>query len=180
MVLLESEKIEMGTPAPDFRLMGVDDEMHSLSDYDDKDVLVVMFICNHCPYVKAVFNRLFALVDYFDGKSVQFVGVNSNINPSYPDDSFENMKLVDGLNFPYLVDEAQDVARAYGAQCTPDIFVYDKGRGLVYHGRIDDNWKDEEAVEKEDLKEAVEGALVGGIVEIQKPSMGCSIKWMHE
>ena len=170
----------MGTPAFNFRLMGVDDKMHALSDYDDKYVLVVMFICNHCPYVKAVFKRLFALVDHFAGENVQFLGINSNIHPNYPDDSFKNMKLVEGLNFPYLVDESQEVAKAYGAQCTPDIFVYDKDRKLVYHGRIDDNWQNPEMVTKEELKDAVDAALKGEVLEIQKPSMGCSIKWRNE
>ncbi len=167
MVLLESEKIEMGTTAPDFNLRGVDGEMHALADCD-AEVLVVMFICNHCPYVKAVWGTLIDMANDFKDKNVEFVGINSNINDDYPEDSFENMKKVEGLNFPYLADETQNVARAYKAQCTPDIFVYDKERELRYHGRMDE------------LVEAIEAILNGKAVEIQKPSRGCSIKWRNE
>lgn len=168
MALMESEQIAMGTSAPEFKLKGVDDAFYSLEDFADAEVLVVMFICNHCPYVKPIMDELVSLAGKF-GEKVQFVGINPNIHPNYPDDSFENMKIVakeKGFNFPYLVDETQDIAKAYGAKCTPDLYVYDKSRGLAYHGRLDE------------LGEAVEALLNGGRPgEQQKYSMGCSIKW---
>ncbi|MFH1534176.1 MAG: thioredoxin family protein [Nitrospirota bacterium] len=167
MVLLESKDISMGTPAPDFSLKGVDDQMHGLSDFSDAEVLVVVFMCNHCPYVQAIWDRLVVLQAKFEDRNVRFVGINPNYHPDYPEDSLEKMKEYYGeyeMNFPYLIDESQKVARAYGAQCTPDIFVYDRERKLQYHGRVDEH--------------AIEALLRGDVPsEDQNPSMGCSIKW---
>ena len=149
--------------------------------YNDKDVLVIMFICNHCPYVKAVTGRLTALQEKFAGRGVQFIAINSNDPESYPEDSFENMKEFaeeNNFNFPYLVDETQDIARKYDAQCTPDIYVYDKSRVLKYRGRIDDNWKEEEKVTSNELSDAIELLLEGKEIDFKQiPSIGCSIKW---
>ncbi|MBI4975530.1 thioredoxin family protein [Candidatus Peregrinibacteria bacterium] len=181
MTLLESKKIADGTKAPDFNLTGVDLEKYSLDDFSSAKVLVVVFMCNHCPYVQAVWKRLVELQMEFIGRGVQLVGINSNFNPQYPEETLPNMKKHYewyGMNFPYLLDETQNVAKAYGAECTPDIFAYDEHRGLFYHGRIDDNWKEPDKVTKRELKEAIDCLLMGEkYCEEVKPSMGCSIKW---
>ncbi len=181
MVLLKSNRGEPGSPAPDFSLTGVDGKVYSLSAFSGKDILVVIFMCNHCPYVKAVIGRLVKLQSDYAAKGVQFVGISPNDTEAYPDDSFDNMKLFHaeyGMNFPYLIDETQDIAKKYDAVCTPDIYVYDKSRTLKYRGRLDDNWQDESAVKSQDLKTALNALLTGKEIETdQIPSMGCSIKW---
>lgn len=181
MVLLESKKIAVGTKAQDFNLIGTDGAKHSLSEYGGAKVLVVVFMCNHCPYVQAVWERLVELQKEYTSKRVQFVGINPNFSPEYPEETLPNMKKYYeqyGMNFPYLLDETQDVAKAYDAQCTPDIFVYDENRKLDYHGRIDDNWKEPDRVTKMELKEAIDGLLKGEKCSGEwKPSIGCSIKW---
>ena len=178
MVLLESISGLLGSSAHEFKLMGTDDQAYTLNNFRSKEVLVIIFMCNHCPYVKAVIDRLNKLQKEFQDRGVQLIGINANDATNYPDDSFENMKKL-LLNFPYLYDETQEVAKTYKAVCTPDIFVYDKDRKLVYHGRIDDNWQDESAVTKRELAEALEKILADEEipVENQHPSMGCSIKW---
>ena len=178
MILTESVKGLENTQAPDFDLPGSDGQNYSLANFADKKVLVVIFMCNHCPYVLAVLDRLNNLAKEFEEKGVQFVGINANDSTNYPDDSFEKMKELD-VSFPYLHDESQEVATKYHAVCTPDIFVFDENRKLAYHGRIDDNWKEPENVQKEELKEALEKILAGEEIprEEQNPSMGCSIKW---
>lgn len=182
MVLLESENIEMGTPAPDFTLMGTDDKEHTLSEFKGKKALVVVFMCNHCPYVQAQWERLVSLQSKFGESGVQFVGINPNSNPDYPEDSFDKMKeyfVEYEMNFPYLVDPKQNVARAFGAKCTPDIFVYDEEQKLAYHGRIDDNWKDGAAATSHELDAVLQLLVDGKVIEMkQNPSMGCSIKWL--
>lgn len=181
MALLETEAIPMGTPCPDFDLPAVEGRNYKLSDFADKQVLVVMFICNHCPYVKAIEDRYVALARSYAGQSVQFVGICANDPDDYPDDSFDNLKRrweAKGYGFPYLHDLSQDVARSFGAVCTPDIYVYDADRKLAYHGRFDDSWKDPAAVKRQDLKEAIDTLLDGKRPPAeQTPSMGCSIKW---
>lgn len=181
MVLLESLNIPLGSDAFDFDLSGIDGKNHSLDTYKGKKALVLIFMCNHCPYVQAIWGRLVALQAKFEDKNVRLIGINPNYHPDYPEDSLENMKKYHGeyeMNFPYLIDESQEVAKAYGAQCTPDIFVYNDERKLSYHGRLDDNWQTPESVTKEDLSEAIEVLLRGEVPsEDQNPSMGCSIKW---
>ncbi|MDP3919330.1 MAG: thioredoxin family protein [Candidatus Omnitrophota bacterium] len=181
MVLLHSDKRSLGQPAPDFQLRGVDGNDYSLSSFSDSRVLVVMFICNHCPYVVAIEDRLIELQRDYSGKGVQLVGICANDPTDYPDDSPDNLRkrwVEKSYGFPYLVDEVQDVARAYGAVCTPDLFVYDANRKLAYHGRLDDNWKDPGSVKKRDLREALDALLAGRAPGAeQTPSMGCSIKW---
>jgi peroxiredoxin len=138
-------------------------------------------MCNHCPYVKAVLQRLIDLQNAFSGRGVQLIGVNSNDATRYPDDSFGNMKTAAqerGISFPYLFDKTQETAKAYGAVCTPDLYVYGEERKLLYRGRIDDNWEHPEQVTRRDLKSALEDILAGRPVpNEQVPSMGCSIKW---
>lgn len=169
MVLLQSSMVPLGTSAPDFNLNGIDGELHSLASYAHKTVLVVVFMCNHCPYVQKIWDDLVALEKRMPD-TVQFVGINANAgNSAYPEDSFEKMKeyaKARGQEFPYLADEAQTVAKAYDAQCTPDIFVYGKDRRLAYRGAFDG------------LESAVNALLKGEDAPVQQTySMGCSIKW---
>ncbi|MEK9629339.1 MAG: thioredoxin family protein [Nitrospinota bacterium] len=181
MPLLHSMMVPLGTPAIDFNLPGIDGEEYSLSSFSEDSVLVIIFMCNHCPYVKAVIQRLIDLQNEVSGQGVRLVGINCNDAEKYPDDSFENMKSEAekwGLNFPYLFDESQEIARRYDAVCTPDIYVYGKERKLLYRGRIDDNWEKPEQVTQRDLKEAIDCIVTAKKVpEEQIPSMGCSIKW---
>ncbi len=181
MALLKSINIPLGTKAIDFCLKGVDGKMHSLSDYDDKDILVIVIMCNHCPYVQAVDDRLIQLQDKFAKRNVQFVGINPNDDINYPEDNFENMvkrAKEKGYNFPYLRDDDQSIARKYQAKCTPDIYVYNKERLLSYHGRVDDNWQEPDKIKSHDLNNAIESLLEGKTPSPnQYPSMGCSIKW---
>lgn len=183
MVLMESFRVPLGTPAYDFSLLDVSGREFQLADFAEAKVLVIIFMCNHCPYVKACAERLVNLQKDFLNRDVQFVAINSNDSTDYPEDSFEAMQEFVKeyhLNFPYLHDERQRVAKMYRAMCTPDIFVYDAQRKLQYHGRIDDNWKDPSRVKRQDLREAIEVMLFEGrVAEVQYPSMGCSIKWKN-
>lgn len=181
MVLLHTPPGAMGSMAADFCLPGVDGEDHALSDYADASVLVVMFICNHCPYVQSIEKRLIALATEMAPQGVRFVGINSNDPTSYPEDDFSNMKKrskAQGYSFDYLVDESQDVARAYGAVCTPDFFVFDAERKLRYRGRLDDSPRHAASVHKQEMKVAIQALLKGeNVPEPQNASMGCSLKW---
>jgi peroxiredoxin len=182
MVLLESLNFPMGSPAIDFSLMGADGKEYSLADFEPARVLVIVFMCNHCPYVQAIWDRLVALQDKYQDKGVQFVGINPNFHPDYPEDSIEKMKeYVEqyGMNFPYLQDKTQEVAKDYQAQCTPDIYVFDSDRHLAYHGRLDDNWQNEGQVSRHDLHDALAAILAGEEIQEQFVSMGCSIKWQE-
>jgi peroxiredoxin len=175
---------ELGREASDFSLPGVDGKTYRLADFQDARALVVIFMCNHCPYVIAVQERINSLAKEYAARGVRVVGINSNDPMRYPDDSFDEMKKrakEQGYVFPYLQDESQEVARVYGAVCTPDPYVYENVQGrflLKYHGRIDDSWKDPRAVKRRDLADALDTILIGGDVPTaQTPSMGCSIKW---
>lgn len=169
MVLLKSSMVALGSSAPEFELKGIDDEVYGLDFFDKAKVLVIIFMCNHCPYVQKIWDDLVDL-EKFMSDSVQFVGINSNANPDYPEDSFEKMKEYakeKGQEFPYLFDEDQVVAKAYDAQCTPDIFVYDQKRKLVYRGAFDG------------IESAANAILKGvDLQETQEYSVGCSIKWV--
>jgi peroxiredoxin len=175
---------ELGSLAPGFSLPGVDGRTWRLEDFKDKRALVVIFMCNHCPYVIAVQDRINALAREYAGRGVALVGISSNDPQKYPADSLEAMKdraKEKSYVFPYLIDETQEVARAYGAVCTPDPFVFEggpKGFALRYHGRIDDSWKEPEKVTRRELAQALDAILGGRPVEAhQHPAMGCSIKW---
>ena len=162
MALMHSTMVPLGTPAHDFSLPGTDGSTYNLARFQDKAVLVIVFMCNHCPYVKAVLDRLIALQNEMRDRGVQFVGINPNDAVRYPDDSLESMQALvreKNLPFPYLVDASQSVARQYDAVCTPDIYVYGRERTLKYRGRIDDNWKEPEKVMHRDLKEAIDNLL---------------------
>lgn len=181
MALLYSTMVPLGSVAKDFNLPGTDGARYSLKSFEDKKVLVVVFMCNHCPYVQAVLGRLIDLQNATRDRSVRFVGINPNDAVRYPDDSMENMKKIvaeKNFSFPYLFDESQETAKAYGAVCTPDIFVYGEDRTLLYRGRIDDNWQDADKVTQRDLQAAIDLILSGKEVPGEQiPSMGCSIKW---
>ncbi len=181
MALVESQMVPLGTPAVEFTLPGVDGKTYSLESFKEKRVLVIVFMCNHCPYVKATIQRLITIQRDYQGQGVQLVAINPNDVVTYPEDSFENMKVFSKegrMNFPYLQDNSQEIARKYNAVCTPDIFVYGPERKLIYRGRIDDNWQDETRVTRKDLRRALDTLLSEQpVLPEQHPSMGCSIKW---
>ena len=172
--------LELGARAPDFDLPGVDGKRYSLSAFKDKPVLVVVFWCNHCPYVKAYEDRAVALQRDYLTKGAQLVAINSNDDKAYPEDGFPEMvkrSKEKGFNFPYLRDESQKVVEAFGGVCTPHVFAFDSGRVLRYRGRIDDS-KDPSKVTTHDLRNALDDMLAGESVRVPdtKP-FGCSIKW---
>jgi peroxiredoxin len=181
MALTESRDLPLGTPCPDFRLRAVDGATVARDDFRDHPVLVVMFICNHCPYVQAVEDRIVALAREYGPRGVQLVGICANDPTDYPDDRPERLlqRWRDKrYGFPYLVDETQDVARAFAAVCTPDIYVFDRDRKLAYHGRIDDNWQQPAKVKRRELAGALDALLAGNQPpREQVASIGCSIKW---
>ena len=182
MVLLKSKMPPLGSPAHDFSLPCTDGKTYSLDSFKDKKVLVIIIMCNHCPYVKAVFDRIIAIQNDYADKGVQVVGINPNDDKSYPEDSMESMKkIVEEKNvaFKYLRDDDQSVSKKYDAVCTPEIYVYGPERTLLYRGRIDDNWQDETNVTSRDLRDAIDAILENRPVsDVQHPSMGCSIKWL--
>ncbi|HSB50158.1 MAG TPA: thioredoxin family protein [Nitrosopumilaceae archaeon] len=184
MGLLKSEVVlKTGDKAPDFELLGIDDMKHRLSEYKDYRGLLVVFMCNHCPYVQAKINALVELYDKFKDKIV-IIGINSNDPTNYPDDSFENMKRFakeKGIKFTYLVDETQQVAKKYGAVCTPDPFLFDQDRKLIFHGRIDNAMRPEDIATEKTMILNIEKFLHGKKIEKDfDPSMGCSIKWKSQ
>lgn len=184
MVLTKSTMMPLGTKAPEFNLLDVVSGKNiTLSDFEDKKALLVMFICRHCPYVSHVEKEIAQIgKDYMD-KDIGIVAISSNDIESHPGDSPENLKeQVEelGFNFPYLYDETQEVAKAYTAACTPDFFLFNKDRELVYRGQLDDSrpgkvWA---KVNGKDLREAIDAVLSDKTVNPdQKPSAGCNIKW---
>jgi peroxiredoxin len=181
VALTENRSVPLGAPCPEFHLPRVDGGTYGLADAAEARVLVVLFICNHCPYVQAVEDRLLGLARGYAGRGVGFVGICSNDPTDYPDDRPERLLArwrEKGYGFPYLIDASQQVARAFDAVCTPEIFVYDARRRLAYHGRLDDAWQDEAKVTRRDLAAALDALLADGSpAATQVPSMGCSIKW---
>ena len=180
MVLLESQvKLRTGDGAPDFELTGIDDRTHSLGDYG-KNGMLIIFMCNHCPYVKAKSAALNELYDKY-GDKIDMIGINSNDPTGYPEDSFENMKKIaveKGFKFDYLVDTTQEVARRYGAVCTPDPFLFNKDRKLVFHGRLDNAMKPDDSPTEKTMAENIQRMLDDKKIENDfEPSIGCSIKW---
>lgn len=181
MARTHSKGLPIGTEAPPFALPGVDGRIVSLDDFRDAAVLVVVFTCNHCPVAEAYEDRLVTIARDYAPRGVRMVAINPNDDRGYPEDSLENMKVrarEKGFPFPYLRDDPQDVARAYDAGCTPEPFVFDRDRKLVYEGRIDDDWKDASKVTRHDLREALDATLAGRALPFEPvPAMGCSIKW---
>ncbi len=184
MVFLKSEVVlKTGDKAPDFELLGIDNMKHRLSEYKDYKGLLVVFMCNHCPYVQAKIKALVEIYNKFKDK-IAIIGINSNDPTNYPDDSFENMKKFakeKGIKFTYLVDETQQVAKKYGAVCTPDPFLFDQDRKLIFHGKIDNAMKPEDVATEKTMILNIEKFLYGKKIEKDfDPSMGCSIKWKSQ
>ncbi|MEN6336170.1 MAG: thioredoxin family protein [Phycisphaerales bacterium] len=182
MVMTASTMLPLGTEAPDFSLPDVDGRMVSPADFADARAMVVVFMCNHCPFVKHVIDGLVRLAREYQARGVAFVGISSNDVDSYPEDRPELMVRFArerGLPFPYLFDEAQATAKSYHAACTPDFFVFDDRRRLVYRGQMDDSRPGSGTpVTGSDLRAALNAVLTGEpALEEQKPSMGCNIKW---
>ncbi len=179
---LGSVGLALGSPAVDFHLKAVDGKSYSLRDFADRRALVMAFSCNHCPYVQAYEDRMVRMQRDYSVKGVTLVAINSNDDHDYPEDSFENMirRAKDkGFNFPYLRDETQDIARKYGAICTPHVFAFDVHRTLQYKGRIDDN-RNAADVKTHDLTNALDAMLAGRKPSVQETRpFGCSVKWKH-
>lgn len=182
MALTESVKLPITWQAANFSLPGIDDKVYSLDDLQGEKGLVVVFTCNHCPYARAAWPILIKLFQTYQSKGINFVAINPNDSQQYPEDSFKMMKVRAKeweINFPYLRDKNQTVAKDYQAMCTPDVYLFDKDLKLYYHGRINDNWQDEEKVTREDLKDALDKLLADSDPPSEQfPSMGCSIKWL--
>jgi thiol-disulfide isomerase/thioredoxin len=183
MAYIESTMLPLGTKAPDFKLPDtVSGRTLSLDDIKSDKATVIMFLCNHCPYVHHVNPEIVRLVADYKGKGVAFAGICSNDVENYPQDSPELMKEVAaklGYDFPYLYDESQEVARNYDAACTPDFYVFDGDLHLVYRGRLDDSrLRNETPLSGSDLRAAIDAVLDHKPVsDIQYPSGGCGIKW---
>lgn len=178
---IEKLKLKIGDGAPEFTLPAVDGKSYSLDDFSGKKILCIVFMCNHCPYVRAYIERIKFVQSDYGIKGLQVIGINSNDEINYPDDSFEKMIEMGSelkLNFPYLRDSDQTTAADYGAQCTPECFVFNGQRKLGYHGRIDDNYKNENAVKTFDLRNAINAMLHNRKAPIELThAVGCSIKW---
>lgn len=174
-----TQVLRAGDKAPEFNLKGVDGRMHPLKGFNSRVTLVV-FICNHCPYVKARISDIVELQSKFKPSELQVIGINSN-DPNYDGEGYDNMvrfAKTYSLNFPYLIDDSQDVARAYGAVCTPDPFLFDTDRRLVFHGKINDALEPETRPKTPVMENNVRKVLRGEMLEKDfDPSIGCSIKW---
>ncbi len=182
MVLVSSTMLELETVAPDFDLPDTEGRRVSLRSLGDAPAYLVMFICNHCPYVKHVRGELARLAREYQQRGVAVVGINSNDVRAYPDDSPQKMKTEKaeaGYTFPYLYDETQEVAKAYRAACTPDFFVFDRNRRLFYRGQLDDSRPGNgKPLTGRDLRAALDAVLAGRPAPgPQLPSAGCNIKW---
>lgn len=184
MAAVNSTMLELGTRAPDFSLVDVvTGEEVTRDPFNGKKALLVIFICNHCPYVKKIKEGLVAYAEEYMPKGVGIVAISSNDVKNYPEDGPDKMREDAkrlGYRFPYLYDETQDVAKAYRAACTPDFFLFDSNQELVYRGQFDDSRpNDGKPVTGRDLREATDRVLAGEPVsEEQMPSIGCNIKWV--
>ena len=178
---VETPLCDFGWKAPDFTLPGTDGKTYKLADFQGENGTLVMFICNHCPYVRSVIDRIVRDAKDLEALGIKTVAISANDVNEYPQDSFENMKIFaaeNGLTFPYLYDESQAVARAYGAVCTPDFFGFNRAFGLQYRGRLDASRKEAVPGARRELYEAMKQVAetqTGPADQI--PSMGCSIKW---
>ena len=181
MVSLTTPAGQLGADAPPFDLPGIDGKRHTLATARGPNGLVVMFICNHCPYVKAIVDKIVRDARELAAAGVGSIAVMSNDPTEYPEDSFANMQAVaarHGFGFPYVVDETQDVARAYGAVCTPDFFGFDRNLKLAYRGRLDASGRSPDPTAARELYPAMLAVARGeGPPAVQHPSIGCSIKW---
>ena len=173
--------MELNEKAADFSLKGVDGKRYSLKDFAGAKALVVVFSCNHCPYVQAYEDRMIAIQKDYQDQGVRLVAINSNDADNYPEDDFNSMVArakVKRFNFPYLWDESQQVARAYGATHTPHLFVFDREGKLAYTGKIDDNWEQPSQVKRQFLREALDDLISGKKPRVAEThAIGCTIKW---
>ena len=173
--------MKLGDAAPEFSLPGVDGKTVRLADFRDQAAACVIFMCNHCPYVKATIDRLIALQRDYAPQGVQLIGINANETKNYPEDDLPHMirwAKEQRFNFPYLRDDTQEVARAYGAERTPHIFLFDRQRKLCYTGAIDDNTQDASKATRHYLREAIDAILANQPVkETETHAVGCTIKW---
>ncbi len=178
---MATDTLKTGSQAPAFTLpAATDGKMYSLESFAQKKALVVIFSCNHCPYVQAYEDRIMEIQkDY--SKDLQIIAISSNEDENYPEDSFEKMKeraSMKEFNFPYLHDATQSVAKAYGATHTPEIFLFDSERKLVFHGKIDDNWQEPQSVKSKYLRNAIDELLSGKQISVPETfTIGCTIKW---
>ena len=177
-----SKPIALGAPAPEFRgLPGVDGRAYSLADFRGRKALVIVFSCNHCPYVQAYEDRLNGIARDYAPHGIAVLAINANDVDAYPDDNFDAMVARardQGFVFPYVRDETQKVAAAYGAECTPEVFMVDADGKICYHGGIDDNHRDPAAVTQPFLRAALDDIVAGRpIAAPQTRAIGCSIKW---
>ena len=172
---------QFGTKAISFNLKGIDEKIYNLEKIKGENGCLIMFICNHCPYVKGVVDRLVSDISYLQQKGIGCAAIMSNDVNNYPEDSFENMKKFskdNNFTFPYLYDETQEIAKSYGAVCTPDFFGYNKNLELQYRGRLDNSGISGEELKDKELLNAFDQIIKSGNgPKEQTPSMGCSIKW---
>jgi thiol-disulfide isomerase/thioredoxin len=181
MALTYTPAGERGMKCPEFSLPSVDGKEYQKKDFANGEPFVVMFICNHCPYVKAIEDRLIELGTDLKNEKINVVAICSNDEVSYPEDSFENLRkrfFEKKYSFVYLHDKTQEIAKSFGAVCTPDFFIFDRDQRLAYRGRLDDSWKDPKAVTQRELYQAALLLKKNQITENQISSMGCSIKWL--
>jgi peroxiredoxin len=173
--------LQIGAKIPMFNLPATDGNTYGVDSFTRAKVLIVLFSCNHCPYVRAYEDRFITIQNDYAESGVQVMAINANDAGDYPDDSFENMKVrarEKKFNFPYLRDESQEIAKAFGATHTPELFVFDSERKLVYYGKIDDNWKEEDKVKSKYLRNALDEILAGKPVSVPETfAIGCTIKW---
>ena len=178
---MATNTLSIGSKIPAFKLKAVDGEIYLLDSFKESKGLIIIFSCNHCPYVQAYEERIISLQDDYRNKGISILAINSNEDINYPEDSFESMiqrAAERKFNFIYLRDEDQTVAKAFDATHTPEIFLFNEERKLVYHGKIDDNWQEPEKVVNHYLRNALDEMLTGKEVSIPETySIGCTIKW---
>ncbi len=178
---MATDKLKIGSAAPEFELKGIDNKYYSLNDFSERKGLVIIFFCNHCPYVQAYIERIKELQKDYNDKGITIIAINPNDSKRYPEDSFDEMQKKGKeleFNFIYLHDESQEIAKKYGSTHTPEIFLLNENRVLVFHGKIDDNWKEPEAVKEHYLKIAIEEMLSNKEISVPETfTVGCTIKW---
>jgi len=180
---MATKNLQIGSTMPSFNLQGVVEKFYNSEDFKEKKALVIIFSCNHCPYVQAYEDRIKEIQSDYSEQGVTVIAINSNDDENYPDDSLENMIKRSNekeFNFPYLRDESQEVAKAFDATHTPEIFLFNAKKKLVYHGKIDDNWKEPEKVKNKYLRNAIDEMLAGKEISVPETfSIGCTIKWKN-
>ena len=178
---MATNTLSISSKLPAFNLKGIDGNFYSTNSFAGANALVIIFSCNHCPYVQAYEGRMIEIQKKYKDKGVHLVAINSNDDVSYPDDSFDNMKLRarnQNFNFLYLRDDNQSIAKAFDATHTPEIFVFNNNSELVYHGKIDDNWQDPQKVVNHYLEDALNELLENKEISVPETySIGCTIKW---